>query len=37
MELGDIDLADLAFWDRPLRERAAAFATLRAEWTPAGR
>ena len=27
----DIDLSDLAFWERPLAERDAAFATLRAE------
>jgi cytochrome P450 len=30
MELDEIDLADLEFWRRPLSERAAAFATLRA-------
>ncbi len=29
--LDDIDLSDLDFWLRPLDERAAAFATLRAE------
>jgi methyl-branched lipid omega-hydroxylase len=31
MELNQIDLADLEFWRRPLEERAAAFATLRAQ------
>ena len=30
MELKDIDLSDIEFWKRPLDERAAAFATLRA-------
>jgi cytochrome P450 len=30
MELKDIDLSDIEFWKRPLRQRAAAFATLRA-------
>jgi cytochrome P450 len=30
MELADTDLADLEFWRRPLSERAAAFAALRA-------
>ncbi|MFD0905753.1 cytochrome P450 [Actinomadura sediminis] len=31
----DIDLSDLRFWGRPLDERAAAFAALRARGTPA--
>jgi methyl-branched lipid omega-hydroxylase len=31
MQLTEIDLSDLAFWGRPLDERAAAFATLRAQ------
>jgi hypothetical protein len=31
MELKDIDLSDMEFWKRPLRERAAAFATLRSQ------
>jgi hypothetical protein len=30
MEPDDIDLAYVEFWRRPLSERAAAFATLRA-------
>ncbi|WP_051300516.1 cytochrome P450 [Actinomadura rifamycini] len=31
----DIDLSDLRFWGRPLDERAAAFAALRARGAPA--
>jgi cytochrome P450 len=31
MELNQFDLADLEFWRRPLDERAAAFAALRAQ------
>ncbi len=31
MQSVDIDLSDLEFWARPLDERAAAFATLRAQ------
>ncbi len=27
----EIDLGDLAFWQRPVEEREGAFATLRAE------
>jgi cytochrome P450 len=30
MELTDVDLSDMEFWKRPLSERAAAFAALRA-------
>jgi len=31
MQRTEIDLSDMEFWSRPLDERAAAFATLRAE------
>jgi cytochrome P450 len=31
MDRKDIDLSDMEFWKRPLRQRAAAFATLRTQ------
>ncbi|GAT68329.1 cytochrome P450 [Planomonospora sp. ID91781] len=34
VSLGEIDLSDLAFWERPTAEREAAFAVLRAQPGP---
>ncbi|MDP9866276.1 cytochrome P450 [Streptosporangium brasiliense] len=34
VSLADIDLSDIAFWERPIPEREAAFALLRAQTAP---
>ncbi|WP_435889197.1 cytochrome P450 [Streptosporangium canum] len=34
VSLADIDLSDIAFWERPMAEREAAFALLRAQAAP---
>ncbi|WP_442811321.1 cytochrome P450 [Streptosporangium sp. NBC_01756] len=34
VSLSDIDLSDIAFWERPMAEREAAFALLRAQAAP---
>ncbi|GAA2870137.1 cytochrome P450 [Streptosporangium fragile] len=34
VSLADIDLSDIAFWERPMAEREAAFAVLRAQPGP---
>ncbi|WP_433241842.1 cytochrome P450 [Streptosporangium sp. CA-135522] len=34
VSLADIDLSDIAFWERPMAEREAAFALLRAQEAP---
>ncbi|GHE41580.1 linalool 8-monooxygenase [Streptosporangium violaceochromogenes] len=34
VSLADIDLSDVAFWERPMAEREAAFALLRAQPAP---
>ncbi|MEU8385416.1 hypothetical protein AB0C32_40450, partial [Streptosporangium sp. NPDC048865] len=34
VSLADIDLSDISFWERPMAEREAAFAVLRAQPGP---
>ena len=34
VSLADIDLSDISFWERPMAEREAAFAVLRAQPAP---